>query len=86
MSNLISIAQPGALIGASQPPTLLPPEVEKGVGCDFDSYLLVPDNTLDDRIAAVRAQVGPTGKVVCALSGGVDSSVAAALRSMPSTE
>jgi quinolinate synthase len=58
MSNLISIAQPGTLVGASQPPTLLPPEVEKGVGCDFDSYLLVPDNTLDKRIAAVRAQLG----------------------------
>jgi len=58
MSNLISIAQPGALIGVSQPPTLLPPEVEKGVGCDFDSYLLVPDNTLDERIAAVRAKLG----------------------------
>src|SRR6201993_3448390 len=58
MSNLISIAQPGALIGASQPPTLLPPEVEKGVGCDFDSYLLVPDNTLDERIAAVRSKLG----------------------------
>jgi quinolinate synthase len=58
MSNLISIAQPGTRIGASQPPTLLPPEVEKGVGCDFDSYLLVPDNTLDERIAAVRAQLG----------------------------
>jgi quinolinate synthase len=58
MSNLISIAQPGTRIGAAQPPTLLPPEVEKGVGCDFDSYLLVPDNTLDQRIAAVRAQLG----------------------------
>jgi quinolinate synthase len=58
MSNLISIAQPGTRIGAAQPPTLLPPEVEKGVGCDFDSYLLVPDNTLDQRIAAARARLG----------------------------
>jgi GMP synthase (glutamine-hydrolysing) len=33
---------------------------------------------IDDQVAAVRAQVG-TGKVICALSGGVDSAVAAAL-------
>ncbi len=33
----------------------------------------------DEAIAAIRAQVGPNGKVVCGLSGGVDSSVAAVL-------
>jgi GMP synthase (glutamine-hydrolysing) len=33
---------------------------------------------IDDQVAAVRAQVGD-GKVICALSGGVDSAVAAAL-------
>jgi len=33
---------------------------------------------IDEQVAAVRAQVG-TGKVICALSGGVDSAVAAAL-------
>jgi GMP synthase (glutamine-hydrolysing) len=33
---------------------------------------------IDNQIAAVRAQVG-TGRVICGLSGGVDSSVAAAL-------
>jgi len=30
-----------------QPETLRAPEIEKGVGCDFDNYLLVPDNTLE---------------------------------------
>ncbi len=35
-------------------------------------------NIIDEQVAAVRAQVG-TGKVICALSGGVDSAVAAAL-------
>ncbi|WP_086820952.1 glutamine-hydrolyzing GMP synthase [Allokutzneria sp. NRRL B-24872] len=34
---------------------------------------------VDDSVAAVRAQVGETGKAICALSGGVDSAVAAAL-------
>ncbi len=33
---------------------------------------------IDEQVAAVRAKVG-TGKVICALSGGVDSAVAAAL-------
>jgi GMP synthase (glutamine-hydrolysing) len=33
---------------------------------------------VDEQVAAVRAQVG-TGRVICALSGGVDSAVAAAL-------
>ena len=33
---------------------------------------------IDEQVAAVRAQVG-AGKVICALSGGVDSAVAAAL-------
>ena len=35
-------------------------------------------NIIDDSLAAIREQVG-TSKVICALSGGVDSSVAAAL-------
>jgi quinolinate synthase len=43
---------------SDQPATIRVPEVEKGVGCDFDSYLLVPDNTLDARIAAAKARLG----------------------------
>ena len=35
-------------------------------------------NVIDDQVAAIRAQVG-SGRVVCGLSGGVDSAVAAAL-------
>ena len=34
---------------------------------------------VDEAVARIRAQVGPEGRVVCGLSGGVDSSVAAAL-------
>jgi len=34
---------------------------------------------LEEAVATVRAQVGEDGKVICALSGGVDSSVVAAL-------
>src|SRR5262249_18441599 len=46
------------LIGIEQPETLRAPEIEKGVGCDFDNYLLVPDNTLDERIASAKAKLG----------------------------
>src|ERR1700739_1028096 len=55
MSTIISISN---LVGAPQPPPVRAPEIEKGVGCDFDNYLLVPDNTLDERISAARAKLG----------------------------
>ena len=37
-----------------------------------------PSSVISDQVAAIRAQVGE-GRVICGLSGGVDSSVAAAL-------
>jgi quinolinate synthase len=58
MGNFVSISDSSTLIGADQPATLRAPEIEAGVGCDFDSYLLVPDNALDDRIAAAKARLG----------------------------
>jgi len=58
MGNLVSISDSRTLIGADQPATVRAPEIEAGVGCDFDSYLLVPDNALDDRIAAAKARLG----------------------------
>lgn len=43
----------------------------------------VPDwtagNFIDEEIARIRERVGPSARVICGLSGGVDSSVAAAL-------
>ncbi len=57
MGNLVSISDSSILIGADQPATVRAPEIEAGVGCDFDSYLLVPDNALDERIAAVKARL-----------------------------
>ncbi len=38
-----------------------------------------PQRFIDETIAQVRQTVGPDGRVICALSGGVDSSVAATL-------
>jgi quinolinate synthase len=58
MSTLISITNPSLLVGAPQPATLRAPEIEPGVGCDFDSYLLVPDNSLDERIGRAKAHLG----------------------------
>lgn len=57
MAGLTTISYT-SLAGLQQPDTLRAPEIEKGVGCDFDSYLLVPDNTLDDRIAAAKCELG----------------------------
>ncbi|MDF5751415.1 glutamine-hydrolyzing GMP synthase [Spongiactinospora sp. TRM90649] len=36
-------------------------------------------NIVEDAVEAVRAQLGPEGRAICALSGGVDSAVAAAI-------
>ncbi len=58
MPTLLSISQTATLAGTAQPATLRAPEIEPGVGCDFDSYLLTPDDTLDDRIAAAKARLG----------------------------
>ena len=55
MSKSTSILSAAQLVGIEQPETLRAPEIEKGVGCDFDSYLLVPDTSLDERIAAAKA-------------------------------
>ncbi|MCB0877606.1 MAG: glutamine-hydrolyzing GMP synthase [Thermoleophilia bacterium] len=38
-----------------------------------------PEHVIEEAVARIRAQVGETGRVLCALSGGVDSSVAAML-------
>src|SRR5260370_6824127 len=56
MGHLVSISS--TLIGVDQPASVRAPEIEAGVGCDFDSYLLVPDTALDDRIAAAKARLG----------------------------
>jgi len=47
-----------ASLATKQPQTLRVPEVEKGVGCDLDSYLLAPDVSLAPRIAAAKAALG----------------------------
>src|SRR6267378_310883 len=44
MGQLVSISS--TLIGADQPATIRAPEIEAGVGCDFDSYLLAPDEVV----------------------------------------
>src|SRR5437773_10247144 len=58
MGNLVSISGSSTLISTDPPATVRAPEIEPGVGCNFESYLLVPDNTLDDRIAAAKVRLG----------------------------
>jgi len=57
MGSIVTIPK-NSLTGTEQPSTVRAPEIEKGVGCDFDSYLLVPDTTLDERIATAKAKLG----------------------------
>ncbi len=59
MGTLVEIEKsPAPDVARIQPTTIRVPEIEPGVGCDFDSYLLVPDTSLDDRIAAAKARLG----------------------------
>jgi quinolinate synthase len=58
MQTLVDISKLPVLSGSAQPATIRAPEIEPGVGCDFDSYLLTPDNTLDERIASAKARLG----------------------------
>ena len=56
MRTLIDIKkQPGA---GAQPESIRVPEIEPGVGCGFDSYLLMPDVSCDERIGAAKARLG----------------------------
>src|ERR1700740_524072 len=57
MGTLTFISR-NSLAGTEQPMTVHAHESEKGVGCDFDSYLLVPDSSCDGRIAAAKARLG----------------------------
>ncbi|MEZ4559876.1 MAG: glutamine-hydrolyzing GMP synthase [Caldilineaceae bacterium] len=50
--------------------------VKRVCGCAGD---WTPGNFIDETVAQIRTQVGDAGHVICGLSGGVDSAVAAAL-------
>ncbi|MBX3014358.1 MAG: glutamine-hydrolyzing GMP synthase [Caldilineaceae bacterium] len=50
--------------------------VKRICGCVGD---WTPGSFIEETIAQIRARVGPTGHVICGLSGGVDSAVAATL-------
>jgi len=58
LNKATAVSGTTALVGIEQPETLRAPEIEKGVGCDFDNYLLVPDTSLDERIARAKAKLG----------------------------
>ena len=55
MQQLVEL---GRYTAQPQPDTVRVPEMEKGVGCDFSSYLLVPDSSLDGRIGAAVDRLG----------------------------
>ena len=47
-------------------------------GCKAEQSWIM-SSVIDTQVARIQAQVGESGRVICALSGGVDSAVAAAL-------
>src|SRR6478609_4539775 len=44
--------------------TLIAPLEERGVSCSLDNYLVLPDNTMDARIAAARRELGPRAVIL----------------------
>jgi quinolinate synthase len=58
MGDLIAISGSSSIVPGEPPLPVHAPEIAPGVGRDFDSYRLVPDNALDDRIAAAKARLG----------------------------
>ncbi|HEX8878796.1 MAG TPA: quinolinate synthase NadA [Candidatus Acidoferrum sp.] len=58
MRDLIAVSGSSSIVPGEPPVAARAPEIEPGVGCDFDSYLLVPDNALEDRIADAKARLG----------------------------
>jgi quinolinate synthase len=54
--NLIQLGTSDPTVQA--PESIAVPEVEKGVGCDFDSYLLSPEGAWEERIASAKARLG----------------------------
>lgn len=58
MESLIDIVKRDPRPGRTPPETIRVTELEPGVGCDLDSYLLTPDTSLDERIASAKALLG----------------------------
>ena len=44
--------------------TTIAPLEERGVSCSLDNYLVLPDNTMDARIAAARRELGSRAVVL----------------------
>jgi quinolinate synthase len=44
--------------------TTIAPLEERGVSCSLDNYLVLPDNTMDARIAAARRELGPRAVIL----------------------
>jgi GMP synthase (glutamine-hydrolysing) len=64
------------VVHTPQGPALLENFVKRICGCTGD---WTPGNFIQETVAGIQARVGPDGHVICGLSGGVDSAVAATL-------
>src|SRR6476469_1251969 len=50
--------------GGPKMSTTIAPLEERGVSCSLDNYLVLPDNTMDARIAAARRELGPRAVIL----------------------
>ena len=49
---------------ADEMSTTIAPLEERGVSCSLDNYLVLPDHTMDARIAAARRELGPRATIL----------------------
>src|SRR4029079_10431353 len=74
--QLYAIHIPPEVVHTPQGKALLDNFVKRICHCTGD---WTPGNFIQETVDRIRAQVGETGHVICGLSGGVDSAVAATL-------
>ncbi len=56
--NISVSGQQAAELKAEKMSTTIAPMEERGVSCSLDNYLVLPDHTMDARIAAARRELG----------------------------
>src|SRR6202020_2903066 len=56
--NISVSGQQAAELKAEKMSTTIAPMEERGVSCSLDNYLILPDHTMDERIAAARRELG----------------------------
>jgi len=70
---------PGAYTEAGPPDRMIADGLLASISAAGAPATWTVGSIVDEQVSAIRAQIGPAGRAICGLSGGVDSAVAAAL-------